>query len=113
MIFALAAAIATAQVPAAACPDVVTPKAFVCRALQASKGGNNEAAAQAFEQAAGAQTADEAEKARMWAAAGNMWIAANQPGKAALALDSLFRHCLRLSAREARSTSPRLRAQTT
>ena len=23
----------------------------------------------------------------MWAAAGNMWIAANQPGKAALALD--------------------------
>ena len=26
-------------------------------------------------------------KARMWAAAGNMWIAAGQPGKAALALD--------------------------
>ena len=87
MIFAIAAAIATAQAPAAACPDVVSPKAFVCRALQASNGGNNEAAAQAFEQAAGAQTADEAEKARMWAAAGNMWIAANQPGKAALALD--------------------------
>ena len=87
MILALAAAIATAQAPAAACPDVVTPQAFVCRALQASNAGNSEAAAQAFEQAAGAQTADEAEKARMWAAAGNMWIAANQPGKAALALD--------------------------
>jgi len=33
------------------------------------------------------KTSDEAEKARMWAAAGNMWIAANQPGKAAIALD--------------------------
>jgi tetratricopeptide (TPR) repeat protein len=87
MIFALAAAVATAQAPAATCPDVVTPKAFVCRALQASNGGNPEAAAQAFEQAAGAQTVDEAETARMWAAAGNMWISANQPGKAALALD--------------------------
>jgi tetratricopeptide (TPR) repeat protein len=40
-----------------------------------------------LEEAAGAQTTDEAEKARLWAAAGNMWIAANQPGKAALALD--------------------------
>lgn len=86
MILALVAAIASAQAPAAACPDVVTPQAFVCRALQASKSGDSEAAAQAFEEAAGAQT-DEAEKARSWAAAGNMWIAANQPGKAALALD--------------------------
>jgi tetratricopeptide (TPR) repeat protein len=86
MILAIAAAIAAAQAPAAACPDVVAPQAFVCRALQASKSGDSEAAAQAFEQAAGAQT-DEAEKARSWAAAGNMWIAANQPGKAALALD--------------------------
>lgn len=86
MILALVAAIASAQAPAVACPDVVTPQAFVCRALQASKSGDSAAAAQAFEEAAGAQT-DEAEKARSWAAAGNMWIAANQPGKAALALD--------------------------
>ena len=86
MILTIAAAIAAAQAPATACPDVVTPQAFVCRALQANKSGDPEAAAQAFEQAAGAQT-DEAEKARSWAAAGNMWIAANQPGKAALALD--------------------------
>ena len=86
MILALAAAIA-AQAPAAVCPDLVTPKAFVCRALQSSKAGDPEAAASAFEQAASAQTSDEVEKARMWAAAGNMWIAANQPGKAALALD--------------------------
>ena len=86
MILAFAAAVAAAQASAPSCPDVVTPQAFVCRALQASKSGNSEASAQAFEQAAGAQT-DEAEKARLWAAAGNMWIAANQPGKAAVALD--------------------------
>lgn len=87
MILALAAAIAAAQAPAAPCPDLVTPQAFVCRALQSSKAGDPEAAALAFEQAAAAQTSDEAEKARMWAAAGNMWIAANQAGKAAIALD--------------------------
>ena len=86
MIFAVAAAIVAAQAPAATCPDLVTPQAFVCRALQSSKAGDPEAAASAFEQAA-AQTNDDAEKARMWAAAGNMWIAANQPGKAAIALD--------------------------
>ncbi|GAA4749632.1 hypothetical protein GCM10023264_14990 [Sphingomonas daechungensis] len=84
MILAFVAAVA-AQAPSA-CPNLVTPQAFVCRALQASNAGNPDAAAQAFEQAAAAQT-DEAEKAKSWAAAGNMWIAANQPGKAALALD--------------------------
>ena len=87
MILALAAAIAAAQAPAAICPDLVTPQAFVCRALQSSKAGDPESAALAFEQAAAAQTTDQAEKARMWAAAGNMWIAANQAGKAAIALD--------------------------
>lgn len=87
MILFLAAAAAAAQPAPALCPDVLTSQAFVCRALQASKSGNPEASAQAFEEAAGAQTADEAEKARLSAAAGNMWIAANQPGKAALALD--------------------------
>ena len=88
MILVLAAAIAAAQAPATtACPDLVTPQAFVCRALQSSKAGDPEAAALAFEQAAAAQTSDDAERARMWAAAGNMWIAANQAGKAAVALD--------------------------
>ena len=86
MILVIAAAIAAAPAPAATCPNLVTPQAFVCRALQASNSGDSEAAAQAFEQAAGAQT-DESEKARSFAAAGNMWIAANEPGKAALALD--------------------------
>jgi len=86
MILALAAAIVAAPAPASACTDLVTPQAFVCRALQASNSGDPAASAQAFEEAAGAQN-DESEKARLWAAAGNMWIAANQPGKAAVALD--------------------------
>lgn len=89
MILAVLAAVAAAQAApsAAKCPDVVTPQAFTCRALQASNSGNPEAAAQAFEEAAGAQNGNEAEKARLFAAAGNMWIAAGQAGKAALALD--------------------------
>ena len=72
---------------AAACPDVVTPDAFVCRALEASSAGKPEAAAADFEQAALATADGDPAKARMLAAAGNMWIAANQPGKAAQALD--------------------------
>ena len=72
---------------AAACPDVVTSEAFVCRALESSQAGKPEAAAAAFEQAALATADNDPAKARMLAAAGNMWIAANQPGKAALALD--------------------------
>jgi tetratricopeptide (TPR) repeat protein len=88
LILVIAAAIAGAQSTAPAeCPNVVTSEAFVCRALAASQSGQTEAAAQAFEQAAEAQSENEAEKARAWAAAGNMWIASNQPGKAALALD--------------------------
>jgi Flp pilus assembly protein TadD len=88
MILAIAAAIAALQAPAAAqCPNLVTTEAFKCRALQASNSGNPEAAAEAFEQAAAAQSEDEAEKARLLAAAGNMWIAAGHAGKAALALD--------------------------
>lgn len=87
MILFIAAAVAAAAPAPSACPDVVTSEAFVCRALAASNSGQPEAAAQAFENAAEAQTDDEAEKARLWAAAGNMWIAANQAGKAALALD--------------------------
>ena len=86
-IVAIAAAIAAAApAAAAACPDVVTSDALVCRALEAQRGGNAAAAAQAFEQAAQASDQQSA-TARMWAAAGNMWIAAGQPGKAALALD--------------------------
>jgi tetratricopeptide (TPR) repeat protein len=89
MIVMLAAAIALAA-PAAtspSCPDVVTAEAFVCRALEASQAGNADAAAAAFEQAALATDDKDPAKSRMLAAAGNMWISAGQPGKAALALD--------------------------
>ncbi len=72
---------------AASCPDTATAQASVCRALDAQKQGSFADAASAFEEAAaraapGAPAAD-----RALAAAGNMWIAADQPGKAALALD--------------------------
>ncbi len=92
MIFFLAAVVATAAAQAAAttaaaCPEVVTPEAFVCRALEASQAGKAEAAATAFEQAALATDDKDPAKFRMLAAAGNMWIAAGQPGKAAVALD--------------------------
>jgi tetratricopeptide (TPR) repeat protein len=69
------------------CPDVVTPDALVCRALEAQKSGNNVSAAQGFEEAAKASPEKDPKIARMYAAAGNLWIAANQPGKAALDLD--------------------------
>jgi tetratricopeptide (TPR) repeat protein len=79
----LAAAIAAA----APCPEVVTPEALVCRGLEAEKSGDNEGAARAFEEAAKASNEKDPRTARMYAAAGNLWIAANQPGKAALDLD--------------------------
>ena len=85
----LAAAVATAPpvAPRAACPDVVTPDALVCRAIEAQKAGDNQAAAQNFEEAAKTSPEKDPRTARMFAAAGNLWIAANQPGKAALDLD--------------------------
>jgi tetratricopeptide (TPR) repeat protein len=78
---------ATAAPQSAACPDVVTPDALVCRALAAQKAGDPQSAAQAFEEAAKASSDKEPATARMWAAAGNLWLVAAQPGKAALALD--------------------------
>lgn len=86
--FLLAAAVASAAPPAkAGCPDVITPDALVCRALEAQKSGDSTAAAQGFEEAAKASSEKDPKTARMYAAAGNFWIAANQPGKAALDLD--------------------------
>lgn len=88
MIFVLAAALAAAA-PAASseCPNLVTPDALVCRALGAEKSGDHAGAAQAFEEAAKASADKDPKTARMYAAAGNLWIAADQPGKAALDLD--------------------------
>ncbi len=85
MILAIAAALAAAQ--PAPCPDVVTADAFVCRAIRASADHKPAEAAEAFEQAAQALEPSDPQVARLLAAAGNMWIAAGRPGKAALALD--------------------------
>ena len=79
-----AAALAAAPAP---CPEVVTPDAFVCRAVQASANEKPDEAAQAFEQAAQGLDSSTPQAARLYAAAGNSWIAAGQPGKAALDLD--------------------------
>jgi tetratricopeptide (TPR) repeat protein len=87
LIFLITAAVAAAAPLPTACPNVLTPDALVCRALQAQKSGDNQAAAQAFEEAAKASPDKDPKTARMYAAAGNLWIAANQPGKAAFDLD--------------------------
>ena len=86
VLFAVAVA-AAAPASRPACPDVLTPEAMVCRALEAQKSGDNQSAARGFEEAARASSEKEPRTARMYAAAGNLWIAANQPGKAALDLD--------------------------
>jgi tetratricopeptide (TPR) repeat protein len=65
----------------------VTPDALVCHALLDEKSGDHAAAAQAFEEAAKAAPDKDPKTARMFAAAGNLWIAASEPGKAALDLD--------------------------
>jgi tetratricopeptide (TPR) repeat protein len=87
MIFLLAAAIAAAQAPAATCPTILTQEAQACRAIEASKAGQFAEAAAAFEAAADLTSATDPARDRALAAAGNMWIAAGQPGKAAVALD--------------------------
>jgi len=87
MIFLLAAAIAAAQGPASTCPTVLTQEAQACRAIEASKAGQFAEAATAFEAAADLTSATDPARDRALAAAGNMWIAAGQPGKAAAALD--------------------------
>ena len=83
----IAVALATAAPAASGCPEVVTPDALVCRAVEEQKSGDPAGAARSFEEAAKASSDQDARTARMWAAAGNMWIAAKEPGKAAFALD--------------------------
>ena len=85
MIFAIAAALAAAA--PAPCPEVVTAEAFICRAVRAIADEKREEAAQAFEQAAQALAPSDPQVPMLYAAAGNSWIEADQPGKAALDLD--------------------------
>ena len=87
LIFLIATAVAAATPQLSPCPEVLTDKAFACRALEASKAGRNAEAAQDFEQAAGLTKPNDPATARAWAAAGNMWIAAGDPAKAGLDLD--------------------------
>jgi len=86
MILLLAAALA-AQAPAASCPNVLTQEALACRAVEASKSGKFAEAATAFEQAADLGQPGDPARDRAFAAAGNMWIAAGEPGRAAVVLD--------------------------
>jgi len=76
-----------AAVTAAPCPTTTDPAASLCRALAASSAQNFTAAATEFERAATGLPAGDPRTQRMLAGAGNMWIAAGQSGKAALALD--------------------------
>jgi tetratricopeptide (TPR) repeat protein len=89
MIIALAAVLAVQAAPPSAspCPTVLTQAAQSCRAVEANKAGRFAEAAAAFESAADLTPAGDPARDRALAAAGNMWIAAGQPGKAALALD--------------------------
>jgi tetratricopeptide (TPR) repeat protein len=88
MIFLFAAAVlAASQAPATACPTVLPHEAQACRAIEASTAGRFAEAAAAFEQAADLAPSGDPARDRALAAAGNMWIAAAQPGKAAVALD--------------------------
>lgn len=86
MISLLALALAAAN-PAAPCPAVLTVAAQTCRALEASKSGRFAEAATAFQGIADLSPESDPARDRALAAAGNMWIAAGQPGKAAVALD--------------------------
>ena len=82
-----AALAASSPAPSAPCPSDAGSAANLCRALTAQQDGKFAEAAAGFETAAGLATPGDPAADRMLAAAGNMWIAANQPGKAALAID--------------------------
>jgi tetratricopeptide (TPR) repeat protein len=82
----LAAALLAAASPVA-CQGESGVALKVCVAIDAQKAGRFAEAAAGFEAGAGMLKPGEPEADRMLAAAGNMWIAAGEPGKAALALD--------------------------
>jgi tetratricopeptide (TPR) repeat protein len=97
LLFLAAAVLASAaQAPAppnsaatspSSCPAGNAAPAVTCRALASQAAGDFAAAAAAFEQLAAILPAADPKRDRAMAAAGNMWIAAGEPGKAALALD--------------------------
>lgn len=86
MIVPLVLALVAAEPAAQGCGGTGAEQA-VCQAMAADQAGDFAGAATAFERAAGLVKPGDPAVDRMLAAAGNMWIAANQPGKAALDLD--------------------------
>jgi tetratricopeptide (TPR) repeat protein len=91
LLTALAAA-ASAPSTSGRCPDVLNVESLVCRATEAGQRGAFRESAEGFERAAETKRATSAvagdpEIDRLLAAAGNMWIAAGDPAKAAAALD--------------------------
>ena len=91
MILLLAAALASAPPTTAAvateveCRSRTNADAAICLATYYAGVGRHEEAAIEFDKAAPLLSSPQSDRA--YAAAGNMWIAAGQPGKAALALD--------------------------
>ena len=79
--------LAAAEPAPAQCAQSIGAEQKVCLALNAQKSGRFAEAAAEFEAGAGMLKPGELAADRMLAAAGNMWIAAGQPGKAAVALD--------------------------
>ena len=89
MILIAAAALAAAQAGSApaSCTGLAGPEQKACIAVVAQQAGRFAESASAFEAGAGMARPGDPAADRMLAAAGNMWIAAGQPGKAAAALD--------------------------
>lgn len=83
----LFAALSAAATAAPTCPASADSAASLCRALAASDADRFAEAAAEFDKAAAASPAGDPRTQRLLAAAGNMWIAAAEPGKAALSLD--------------------------
>lgn len=87
MILLVTALLAMAAPPAPECHQSGPSGAAICRGEAAQRAGDPASAAADFEQAAKASATSDPSTGRMWAAAGNLWIEADQPGKAAFALD--------------------------
>lgn len=104
----LAALLAAASPTACAAQTGVAQN--VCTALAAQKAGQFAEAAQQFEAGAGMLKPGDPAIERMLAAAGNMWIAAGQPGKAAQALDKALAGTGLLAAQRGEALLDRARA---
>jgi len=86
MILPLLTALSLASM-APACPPPVDSAGYLCHAIAASDAEKFAEAAEHFDKAAASSPPGDPRTQRMLAAAGNAWIAASQPGKAALSLD--------------------------